>query len=244
MRAVGGARPGVGRRRGLVLLGGLLLLAACGADPIDTASGPGAAPPGADTPAATDGGVDPIPVEPATLDGVTISQRTSGVPIALDAIPVRSARFADTELPIVPVALRIESLEVDAPIISAGVAPNGEMELPGAVEAAWYRHGPRPGADEGSTVIAAHVDWSGRPGPFFGLRDLPIGSVVVVELSDGSEARYRTVDTEQYEKADLPIDDLFRRDGAHSLALITCGGSFDSSLRSYADNVVTLAVPV
>ncbi len=243
MTAVDGARAGLGRRRGAMFLGGLVLLAACGADPIDTtASGPGmivatdADDAAAEQPSSSTG--------PISITTNEVLERTSGVPVALDAIPIQSARFADTAYPAAPVRLRIEGLDVEAPIIAAGVEANGEMELPGAVEAAWYRHGPLPGADEGSAVIAAHVDWSGRPGPFFGLRELPRGSIVVVELADGTEARYRTIDTEQYLKADLPIDDLFRRDGAHSLALITCGGSFDSSLRSYSDNVVTLAVPV
>ncbi|MEO1062227.1 MAG: class F sortase [Actinomycetota bacterium] len=247
MSAVGGARTRFGRRRGGLLLAGLLGLAACGADPIDTtASGPGMtlAAPEADTVA------DPEPLEPPPVTGPlelisnTTPVRTSGVPVALDAVPIESARFDDTDYPAVPVGLRIEGLDVEAPIILAGVEDNGEMELPGATEAAWYRHGPLPGADEGSAVIAAHVDWTGRPGPFFGLRDLPTGSLVVVELSDGTEARYRTIETEQYDKVDLPVDDLFRRDGRHSLALVTCGGSFDSSLRSYSDNVVTIAIPV
>ncbi len=243
MTAADGARAGLGRRRGWILVGGLLALAACGADPIDTtASGPGMI-----VAAEVDDTVPerrPDPAPPIQLVSNLPAERTSGVPVAFDAIPLASARFDDTQYPATPIRLRIEGLDVEAPIIAAGVEANGEMELPGAVEAAWYRHGPLPGADEGSAVIAAHVDWSGRPGPFFGLRELPAGSIVVVELSDGTEARYRTVETDQYEKADLPIDELFRRDGAHSLALITCGGSFDSRLRSYSDNVVTVAVPV
>lgn len=224
---------------------GLLALAACGADPIDTtASGPGMTlVPAVEGPEDEATGT-PTQTGPLELISNTAPIRTSGVRVALDAVPIASASFEDTDYPVVPVRLRIAGLDVEAPIILAGVEDNGEMELPGATEAAWYRHGPLPGDDEGSTVIAAHVDWSGRQGPFFGLRDLPTGSFVVVELSDGTEARYRTIETDQYDKDDLPVDDLFRQDGRHSLALVTCGGSFDSSRRSYSDNVVTIAVPV
>lgn len=221
-----------------VALGGALL-GACGADPLN-ATAP------TSTGAEESGGSSAA--GPIALSGaIDLSERTglgSGVPIAADAIPVSSARIQDLELPVRPASLRIDAIGVDAPIITAGVADNGEMELPGAEEAAWYKYGPTPGDQVGSAVIAAHVDWAGTPGPFFGLLEIPVDSIVTVVMDDGTEHRYRTVDTSQYAKEDLPIDELFRREGEHVLALVTCGGNFDAAQRSYSDNVVAIAVPL
>ena len=165
-----------------------------------------------------------------------------GVPVP-EAIPIRSASYADVRAGR-PVALRIPAIEVEAPIIPVGIEENGEMELPGAIEAGWFEPGISPAEDEGSSVIAAHVDWNGEEGPFFFLRDLEDGDRVEIDFDDGTTRSFRIVDTEQYSKEDLPIDDLFRRDGEAALALVTCGGSFDDRERSYADNVVAYAVPI
>jgi hypothetical protein len=40
------------------------------------------------------------------------------------------------------------------------------------------------------------------------------------------------------------LDRIFAKDGDPVLTLITCGGDFNRSLRSYEDNVVTYAVPI
>jgi hypothetical protein len=40
------------------------------------------------------------------------------------------------------------------------------------------------------------------------------------------------------------VDRIFARDGAPQLVLITCGGTFDRTIRSYEDNVVVTAEPV
>jgi hypothetical protein len=39
-----------------------------------------------------------------------------------------------------------------------------------------------------------------------------------------------------------PLDQLFRREGAATLALITCGGRYDRGL-GYRDNVIVTAAP-
>ncbi len=144
-----------------------------------------------------------------------------------------------------PVRMRIDALGVDAPIIQAGVTPEGEMELPGAVEVAWYRHGPAPGADAGSAVLAAHVDWNGEEGPFFDLRTLEPGTTFVVESVNGAQRHFRTTTEPAYvPKEELPVDDLFRTGGDPVVALVTCGGGFDEASRSYDDNVVVWAEPV
>jgi sortase (surface protein transpeptidase) len=93
-------------------------------------------------------------------------------------------------------------------------------------------------------VLAAHVDYGGRPGAFFRLRELGIGDRVEVSMSDGSVVDLSVSDLSTVDKDDLGATGVFDRRGSPRIALITCGGAFDRSRRSYEDNVVALAEPL
>lgn len=172
----------------------------------------------------------------------------SGLPVpADDALGTHSARLDD--LPgrrgPAPVHLRVADLGVDAPVTAVGVADDGSGELAVPADAttvAWYQAGPSPGRS-GSAVLAGHVDYDGAEGVFFRLGGLEPGAEVIVGYDDRSEARFTVVDRRQYTKADLPTEEVFATDGAPRLTLVTCGGSFDPSVRSYRDNIVVQAVP-
>lgn len=143
-----------------------------------------------------------------------------------------------------PVGLVVESIDISAaPVIDVGVEPNGEMEIPGAREIGWYRFGPSPG-EPGSAVLAAHIAFNGRDGVFRDLADIEVGDIVEVLYDDGSSSRFEITETAQYAKDELPVDRIFAKDGSPELVLITCGGDFNRSLRSYSDNVVAYAEPI
>ncbi|WP_141276907.1 class F sortase [Pseudonocardia hydrocarbonoxydans] len=134
----------------------------------------------------------------------------------------------------------------EAEVVDVGVDALGEMEVPLDVSTVgWYRFGPAPGADTGSSVLSGHVDdrEQGR-GAFYRLSDLEPGDPVEVDLADGSVAAYRVTDVERIAKEELPVEVLFARDGAPRLTLVTCGGDFDRAARSYRENIVVTAVPV
>jgi LPXTG-site transpeptidase (sortase) family protein len=161
------------------------------------------------------------------------------------SVPVTSARFDDLAPSVgpSPVGLRIPAIGVDAPIVPVGYEGD-EMEVPAtAADVGWFRYGPAPG-HPGSSVLAAHVAWRGEAGVFFDLADLPSGSTIEVQFDDGSTKTFQTVALTSYDKQDLPVAEIFRRDGPPVLTLITCGGAFNPSLRSYEDNVVAYAVEV
>lgn len=144
-----------------------------------------------------------------------------------------------------PVGLRIESLEVDAPVVPYGVDSSGQMDVPDNVtEVAWYRFGPKPG-ESGSAVLAAHVDLADSgPGVFFALNTLEEGDQITVVYEDESESEFRVVARGVYEKNELPLDVIFSREGPAVLTLITCGGDFNRSISRYDSNVVVYAVPL
>lgn len=143
-----------------------------------------------------------------------------------------------------PVALRIDQLGVDARVQAVAVDASGELDLPlDATLAAWYEEGAAPG-ESGSAVVAAHVDYGGRPGIFFRLSTLESGDRVEVRYDDGSTSTFAVAGERSYDKRSLPVDELFRRGGEPVLTLVTCGGRFDRRTRSYERNTVVTAVPV
>ncbi|MDH3249782.1 MAG: class F sortase [Acidimicrobiia bacterium] len=143
-----------------------------------------------------------------------------------------------------PIGLVVESLGISsAPIIDVGVESNGEMEIPGATEIGWYRFGPTPG-DPGSAVLAAHIAFNGRDGVFRDLDEIEVGAIVEVAYEDGSSKRFRVTEIAQYAKDELPVGRVFAKEGTPELTLITCGGDFNRSLRSYSNNVVAVAEPI
>ena len=149
-----------------------------------------------------------------------------------------------TPEPALPLHIAIPSLNLDAEVVPVGLEDNGTMEIPGAVEAGWFRFGPRPGSTRGSAVIAGHVDHRKTPGVFLELRRLGIGQEVVVTDADTVAHRYLVTERFQVGKDSLPVQTLFQRDGDPVLTLITCGGRFDRAARSYDDNIVIRATPI
>lgn len=130
-------------------------------------------------------------------------------------------------------------------MIAVGVDNAGLMSVPESIDqVAWYQFGPSPG-QPGSAVLAAHVDMAREgPGLFYDIDRLGRGSEVTVWFSDGSQQRFQVEANERYPKAELDLAAVFARDGRPTLTLITCGGGFNRTLRSYQDNVVVSLVPV
>ncbi len=106
--------------------------------------------------------------------------------------------------------------------------------------AGWFTGSPAPGG-LGPAVVAAHVDWDRRPGVFVDLDDLRPGDEVEVDGQDGTTARFVVLAVEQYAKSRFPADRVYGDIDHAGLRLITCGGGFDRSARSYRDNVVVYA---
>lgn len=154
------------------------------------------------------------------------------------------SEVATSETP-TPTRLVIDVLEIDAPIGPYGVDGTGQMEVPDNVsEVGWYQYGPSPG-EPGSAVLAAHVDLRGAGrGLFHDLEEVVVGDMVSVGYEDGSTSEFEVVARATYLKSELPLDAIFSRSGDPVLTLVTCGGGFSQSTRSYDSNVVVYAVPV
>lgn len=181
---------------------------------------------------------------PETTVPARVGDASPGPLLAVNEVS-RLDELAGNQSP-VPVALRIDSIGVDAPVEAYGInARTGQMDVPANVtDVGWYEYGPSPG-EPGSAVLAAHVDLSSQgPGVFFDLKSVEPGQLVQVTFDDGSEQWFEVRARNTYQKDDLPLDVIFSRDGASVLTLITCGGGFSASSQSYDSNVVVYAVPV
>ncbi|WP_138734685.1 class F sortase [Modestobacter excelsi] len=169
----------------------------------------------------------------------TPSEGPSPAP-AVTAHPAAPSAVAPRVAPV-----RLQLAGVDAPLDPVGVDPAGAMALPEDVDrVGWYRFGPAPGADEGTAVLAGHVDDAEQGlGALAPLREVEAGAEVRVTDAAGAVTRWQVVSRELIEKRALPLAALFQRTGPPRLVLLTCGGEFLPELRSYADNVVVVAEP-
>ena len=140
-----------------------------------------------------------------------------------------------------PVRLEIPSISVDTDIIDLGLDTDGTLEVPPDGKAAgWYTGAPAPG-EVGPAIIAGHVDWEGVDGVFFDLRNLEPGADIIVTREDGSRAVFTATSIEHFPKENFPTDVVYGDLDHPGLRIITCGGSFDETARSYNDNIIAFA---
>lgn len=180
------------------------------------------------------------PATPGTPTGDAEAPGSAAAPI-----PVQPATPAPVEEIPDPVRVSVKGTGIDLEVIPVGQEPNGAMTLPdNHYQAGWYRFGPAPGSSRGSAVLAAHIDSRTEELPIADLDEVPAGTPVTVTRSDGSTLRYTTERVQNIPKATLDEFDLFNRDGAPRLELVTCGGKWLDTVGDYEDNVVLTAVPV
>jgi hypothetical protein len=180
--------------------------------------------------------------DPTPTAGATPGPATSGGRLpTLTARPATPPSDASTAA---PTRIRVPSVGVDATIEPVGVDGRGFMVIPDEVrKVGWYRFGPAPGDPAGAAVIAGHVDTKEQgAGALFPLRGIDVGERITVTVA-GRDLQFRVVGKQTIVKRRLPVEELFARDGAPRLVVITCGGPFIPELSSYRDNLVVVATP-
>lgn len=147
-----------------------------------------------------------------------------------------------------PSVIYIPKLDVTSSIVDLGLQPNGEMEVPGETrepsdpvkDTGWYTSSPLPG-QPGATVLVAHVGWKGEDGPFAKLDQLKQGDEVTVESVDGAKVTYVVDRVETHSKDAFPAESVYGDRPGPELVLVTCGGTYNASERSYESNVIAFA---
>jgi len=143
-----------------------------------------------------------------------------------------------------PVAVDIPAIGVHSKLLHLGVNADGTIQVPSldarADEAAWYKYSAAPG-EMGTSVIEGHVDTYLGPAVFFRLGALHPGDSIDVRLADGVTAVFRVTGVRQYPKSRFPAKTIYGATGFAALHLITCGGVFDYTTRSYLSSTVVFA---
>ncbi|KQO47691.1 MULTISPECIES: class F sortase [unclassified Frigoribacterium] len=145
---------------------------------------------------------------------------------------------------VVPAAVSVPAIGLDAPLIDLGIADDGTMEVPvDADDVGWFTGGGKPGG-RGPTVIAAHVDSASGPAVFARLDELVVGDRVDVTTVDGGVVSYAVTEVVDVPKAEFPTARVFGAQPTDQLRLITCGGVFDRGSGHYDQNRIVFAEPV
>lgn len=212
------ARSGPGRRRVLLLVAGLLALAAIGAITAGILLQRSA-------PTGNDAGVLPVP--PPSPAASPFPTTPAGPP------------------PSPPARIVISKIGVDSRVTSVGLNPDRTMEVPAKGPlfdfASWYRYSVTPG-QQGPSVIIGHIDSvENGPSVFFRLGALAPGDTVAVTREDGRTVTFTVYATRSFAKDAFPSGEVYSGTAGPELRLITCSGSFDAGSRSYRDNTVVFA---
>ncbi len=138
-----------------------------------------------------------------------------------------------------PARLIIPAIEVDAAVQYVGVTAQGAMGVPNNFsDVAWYKYGTVPG-ERGSAVIDGHVDNGlSLAGVFKRLGELKPGDDVYIERKNGERTHFRVEAMETYPYQEVPLERVFNKDTDAYLNLITCGGSWIKTAKTYDQRLV------
>ncbi|ONI86000.1 class F sortase [Actinosynnema sp. ALI-1.44] len=142
-----------------------------------------------------------------------------------------------------PTEVSIPKIGAHSTLVPLGLNPDETVQVPPVtqpMQAGWYDKAPTPG-EVGPAVILGHVDGDHKPGIFYKLKDVAPGDEVLVSRSDGVKVRFVVDRVKQVSKDDFPTDEVYGDTTKPELRLITCGGVFDKSARSYKDNIIVFA---
>lgn len=177
---------------------------------------------------------------------------SAGAPPSISAIAPGTAPAAEAPAPTVtaaglprsnPTRLAIKHIAVNAPFTPLHLAADGRLNAPPAGDTnlvGWYAEGPTPG-EQGTAIVAGHVDTKTGPAVFLLLRLLKPGDTADITRADGTVATFTVDSVEMFSKDDFPDQRVYGSTPDPQLRLITCGGSYDRSKRDYTDNVVVFA---
>jgi sortase (surface protein transpeptidase) len=143
-----------------------------------------------------------------------------------------------------PTGLSIPAIGVTSSLVHLGLNQDHTVQVPPLSKdskAGWYTGSPTPG-ELGPSLILGHVDSAEYgPGVFFKLGALHQGETVDVTRADSTVAVFRIDRVASFPKDHFPTLEVYGNTDNAQLRLITCGGKFDFSARSYEDNIVVFA---
>ncbi len=158
--------------------------------------------------------------------------------------PFRASVLTSSSAPMVslPARLRIPRLRIDALIVSVGLTPKGNMDIPArADQIGWFSPGAMPG-EKGNAVMAGHLDTvAGTRGVFWDLKKLVAGDDVSIEDAAGRLMHFQVTASQAYSTERFPLRQVFGTASGAQLQLITCNGLWNRDAHSYDKRLVVTA---
>jgi LPXTG-site transpeptidase (sortase) family protein len=170
--------------------------------------------------------------------GAAAAEISSGARAAPDNAATHDSEALST--PVEPQRLKIPSLGIDAPVLpimddSRRLVPPSDPQVVG-----WWSVGARPGAEQGTAILAGHTVSTGG-GVFDDLEQMRPGQRVQI-LSNESRLRLQVKSVRTYHKMALAehAAEIFDQTGPGRVAIVTCE---DWNGDVYLSNVVVIATP-
>ena len=141
-----------------------------------------------------------------------------------------------------PTQLIIPTINVNAQIISLGLASDGSVDVPkGPHQTSWFNLGPKPG-EKGSAVISGHYGiWkNGTDSVFNLLPNLKIGDNIYVKDEKGITHSFVVEKTKIYGKNEI-VPEIFNKNDDAYLNIITCNGTWLANEKTYSQRLVVFA---
>jgi len=190
---------------------------------------------------------EPATALPRRSSSSSPSRATRGALTSAPSMPAPSRAIPRTPAAVSiaagqPAVLHLPALHVTAAVDPVNSA-HGILQVPDDISrVGWWRHSVPPGSPTGSTVIDGHIDSAAAgAGALFHLAELNPGEPITISTATGAVITYRVQARRVYPKAQGLPADLFAQTGPARLVIISCGGNFDASNRSYDDNIVIFA---
>ncbi|MGI8927583.1 MAG: class F sortase, partial [Tepidiformaceae bacterium] len=138
----------------------------------------------------------------------------------------REAVLPPTAGAVTVTSVTLPALRTGGSVAPFGIDRFGRLDVPqDSRTIAWHpAYGALPGAGA-ATFFAAHYEFLGVPGVFFGLSRLAVADEVSVTLSDGLSHRYRVTSAIDYALAAIDMGAILQgREGTENITLMTCSG--------------------
>jgi LPXTG-site transpeptidase (sortase) family protein len=171
---------------------------------------------------------------PASRPAASSAAGRSTEPTPTDYLPITPAGPTYSD----PVRLEIPKLGIDVRLEAEVLDQAGVMTVPSSPKGAgWYSLGTKPG-DMGSAVIDGHAGYGGGIAAIFDHLDrlVPGDRLTVVDAS-GTVIPFVVRDSRLFDpRADTR--DIFAREDAPHLNLITCYGPYDAAAHTHSQRLV------
>lgn len=185
------------------------------------------------------------PTDPTPLPYGSAQAPDEGSPAKTEPGDTYVPPIEPASTPVLSPTLAMPSVGISASIVDGG-AEGGQMVLPDSSMVAQYTGAAPIEADDGSTVIAGHVNFTDGSGGALGtLHQVQEGTPVYLTDSVGELHEYVVTEMLVLQKDSLPYE-IFRTGGERQLVIVTCSGDLENVNGElvYTQNLVVYTKPV